>query len=642
MPPLRPGHRTSRTTLVLALLLGLLPACRLQAQCTGSLDLGPDISVCTGSPATLTAPSGYASYLWEDGSTAQSRTVNSAGTYSCTVTAFNAAQDLVVNGNFNAGYSGFTSDYALGTGGTWGPLSNEGTYAVSNSPFSQHSNFIDCNDHTTGSGNMLVVNGAQTPDISIWCQTIAVQPNTDYAFGAWLCSVTSTFPAVLEFNINGVSVGSPLTASFATCNWQQFNAVWNSGASTTATICITNQNTQQSGNDFALDDISFSPMCVYTDDIAVIALPYPQPDLGPDQQLCIGTPLTLDPHWPAADSYAWSNGASSATLAPATSGTYWVDVTESGCTTRDSVDVLFKPLPTVNFGADQERCAGETALLNATNAGATYTWQDGSSAPTFNVTGSGTYDVLVDLNGCTATDTIAFTYHPLPVVSLGADTVICADSPYTIDVTRPGGSYVWDNGSTAATRTIDTRQWYWVDVTESICTTRDSLFVGIRALPVVDLRPDFLLCVGTTATLDAFGPDYTYLWNDGSTDSVLVVDGPGRVSVTVTNSCGSAKDSLIVTQGFCDCPVFVPNSFTPDGDGINDTFLPQFDCPVDLYTLRIYDRWGRVIWSTKDPGLPWDGADGITGVFTWTLEIRTLTVQDNKTREYRGHVVLLR
>ncbi|HEX2616055.1 MAG TPA: hypothetical protein VHL57_00865, partial [Flavobacteriales bacterium] len=333
MPPLPPRiHSLShRSALVIGALTGTLG---LSAQCTGSLDLGPDPSACTGTQVVLHAPPGFVSYAWEDGSSGPDHTVTAPGSFTCTATQFGGTSNLVVNGDFSTGYAGFTSDYTVGTGGAWGPVSLEATYAVTTDPFLAHSNFASCGDHTTGTGQMMVVNGAQTPDLSIWCQTVAVQPNTDYAFSAWIASAVSEDPAILAFNINGSDVGAPLTATYLTCDWQQFYAVWNSGPNTSVTLCLTNQNVAPSGNDFLLDDISFSPLCVYTDVIQVLAIPYPQPDLGTDVSVCTGTPVTLDPHWPTADSYQWNNGVFLPTLTPIQSATYWVDVTEDGCTTR--------------------------------------------------------------------------------------------------------------------------------------------------------------------------------------------------------------------------------------------------------------------------------------------------------------------
>lgn len=623
-----------------------LSADAAQGQCTGDFSLGNDTTLCAGSSLSLNAGAGYQSYLWEDGSTTQTHLADAAGTYTCTVTDFGTTGELVVNGDFSMGTTGFTSDYVPGFGGTYGLLSAAGTYAVSTNPQLTHVNFQSFGDHTTGSGSMLVVNGAQILDQSVWCETVNVTPNTDYAFSAWIASAVASNPAELIFAINGVTIGDPLLAPFATGQWVNFYSVWNSGSNTTATICITNQNALDSGNDFALDDISFAPFCTYSDDIAITWQDYPDPDLGEDIHVCAGTTVLLDATTTGADGYAWQDGSTATTLSPADAGVYWVDVIENGCTARDSVNVVFDVQPTVDLGDAQEHCEGETVALNAFFAGASYLWQDGSTSSTLTASASGTYSVTVSVGNCSASDAVASVFHPLPVVDLGSDTTICADTSLALNVARPGGSYLWENGATTAQRALVESGLYWVEVTENGCSTTDSLDLGQIPLPFVDLGPDFLLCIGTKATLDATGAGYTYAWNTGDTTSELEITEEGLYRVLVTSPCGTFTDSITVSQDRCDCPVFIPNAFTPDADGINEGLRPVFDCAVDKYRFTIFDRWGRELWSSEDPGEAWSGGgktDGTAiGVYAWELEIRPRTVNEHSLRKLFGHVVLLR
>ncbi|MEY5048726.1 MAG: hypothetical protein RLZZ175_2085 [Bacteroidota bacterium] len=164
----------------------------------------------------------------------------------CSITS-----NLVTNGNFSSGNTGFSSSYGYNPGN----LTPEGKYDVLTNPRNDHPNFATCGDHTSGSGNMMVVNGANTAGVTVWCGSVSVNPNSSYTFSTWVASVHPTSPAILQFSINGVNLGSPFTASSTTCTWQQFCETWSSGANTTASICIVNQNTAASGNDFALDDI---------------------------------------------------------------------------------------------------------------------------------------------------------------------------------------------------------------------------------------------------------------------------------------------------------------------------------------------------------------------------------------------------
>src|SRR5262249_30875601 len=148
------------------------------------------------------------------------------------------SDELIANGNFSGGITGFSSSYALTTN-----LYPEGTYYVGSNPNAYHSGFSGCGDHTGSSGNMMIVNGSGNVGVQVWCQTVNVLPNTNYAFSCWVTSVAAGSPAILQFSINGSLLGSPFTAPANVCPWQQFYVIWNSGGNTAANICIVNQNT---------------------------------------------------------------------------------------------------------------------------------------------------------------------------------------------------------------------------------------------------------------------------------------------------------------------------------------------------------------------------------------------------------------
>ena len=296
-------------------------------------NLGPDSTLCNGQSLLLWGPSGALSYQWQNGFDSQAISASETGTYWCTATFPIVGSSLVVNGDFSQGDVDFTTDFVHGTGGTYGLLSLEGTYAVTTNPSLVHNNFVSCADHTGNGGQMLVVNGSPASNADIWCQTVNIAPNTNYAFSAWLMSVTPANPAQMDFLVNGVSLGTPLLASTTTCVWNQFYAVWNSGTATSATICIINQQLAISGNDFALDDIGFSPLCSYTDSVNVTVLPpAPVVEVGDGGEICPGrtaeVQATLNPaDWPLSDlTYNWNTGAQTSGITVSSPGTYVVSV----------------------------------------------------------------------------------------------------------------------------------------------------------------------------------------------------------------------------------------------------------------------------------------------------------------------------
>src|SRR5262245_10269632 len=164
-----------------------------------------------------------------------------------------SSQNLVVNGDFELGNTGFSTDYI------YMPDAIEiaaGAYFIGTNPQDHHPLFSPCGDHTTGTGNMMILNGAVQPNVLVWSQSVAVSPNQTFELTAWVTSVFPASPAHLQFLINNSPVGE-LQLSSTTCQWQLFTANWPSGASTTAVLSIVDLNTDAFGNDFALDDLAF-------------------------------------------------------------------------------------------------------------------------------------------------------------------------------------------------------------------------------------------------------------------------------------------------------------------------------------------------------------------------------------------------
>ena len=163
----------------------------------------------------------------------------------------------VVNGDFSAGNTGFTSAYGYLAPAGQHTLYPESMYTVDTNPNNVHDLWASYGDHTTGAGLMMIINGATKDGEQVWGETgISVAQNTTYYFSTWVASSYPVSPAILDFSINGASVGG-LTASTTTGLWQQFYTTWNSGSNTSVDLGLVNHNTAFSGNDFTLDDIAF-------------------------------------------------------------------------------------------------------------------------------------------------------------------------------------------------------------------------------------------------------------------------------------------------------------------------------------------------------------------------------------------------
>ena len=180
------------------------------------------------------------------------------------------AQNLVINGDFGAGNTGFTSDYIYaGVAGTPSPtthnvntLWDEGTYSVGINPYLFHSSWTSFGDHTTGTGDMLIVNGAESP-VTVWQGTLSspLVVGQTYEFSAWVANLypppvgvgtTPINPAQLQFSVGGSTIGSMYTAPGVGV-WSEFTATFVAGIEP---IAVLDLDTAPNGNDFALDDIS--------------------------------------------------------------------------------------------------------------------------------------------------------------------------------------------------------------------------------------------------------------------------------------------------------------------------------------------------------------------------------------------------
>lgn len=212
-----------------------------------------------------TGPNGYYSQE-QDPVLGPPTTSTMNGTYTVTG-SLPIGANLVINGDFEQGDAGFLSSYKSAT-----DLVPEGLYAIVANPQSVHGSFSTDPDHTAAPGTLqMVINGAIVTNVTVWSQTIAVTPNSNYQFSYWLQSVVGNNPSKLQTFANNQAIGTTFTATTQTGIWTQYFYNWNSGSNTSVTIDIRNQNTVAGGNDFALDDIVFRAVTQVSSSVNVTA-----------------------------------------------------------------------------------------------------------------------------------------------------------------------------------------------------------------------------------------------------------------------------------------------------------------------------------------------------------------------------------
>ncbi|MCB0633051.1 MAG: gliding motility-associated C-terminal domain-containing protein [Saprospiraceae bacterium] len=386
---------------------------------------------------------------------------------------------------------------------------------------------------------------------------------------------------------------------------------------------------------------------VLTDEVEVVFLQQPPViELGTDQILCPDEVTVLDAASPFA-SHLWQDGSTVSSYTVSSENTYAVTVTNACGTTTDAVNIDYVEAVQLDLGPDQVRCQGDILRFNVTNADVeSYQWQDGSDQPIYEITEDGTYSVTITTLCEVVSDTISVTFIQPPTLDLGADTSICIIDHLTLDASIPGSTYQWHNGSTEPTIPVTTSATYAVTVTTACNVLTDAVSIIVIDSITTELGRDTFYCPATPMRLDASaGTLAEYQWSNGATGPMLAVEAPGHYQVTVTNQCQTVEDEIMIAE--CEvCTFYLPNAFSPNGDGMNDVFRTFPNCEVLEFELKVYDRWGTQLYSGTDPTTGWDGQfrglEMDMGVYAWVLKY---TISENgapRSGVLTGDVAILR
>jgi gliding motility-associated-like protein len=225
------------------------------------------------------------------------------------------------------------------------------------------------------------------------------------------------------------------------------------------------------------------------------------------------------------------------------------------------------------------------------------------------------------------------------------DTIICEKSNYQLSLAAPAGSsIIWNDGTNGYTNTITGPNTYIAVANVIGCLHTDSFHVATKPLPVVSLGPDQIICQNISYTAKVSYPGANYLWSNNSTDSFLVIKTSGNYSVEAfLNGC-TYSDDLTMTFVKCDCDTKIPSAFSPNGDGINETFKPDMQCVPGNYKMNIFNRSGQLIYETKNYQDAWDGRYNgkPLPIGTYYYIINYLNVGLQKPEQFSGSITILR
>ena len=382
---------------------------------------------------------------------------------------------------------------------------------------------------------------------------------------------------------------------------------------------------------------------------------------------CIGSSVTLQSS--EAVGNLWSTGSAANSINVTNSGNYSVTFTDANnCTSVASNPVMvtamaLAPTPVITTNGPTTFCENDSLILTCSQA-QTYAWSTGATTPSTTVYTAGTYSVNVTdvCNPAIPFTDIVINVNPSPVASFTAPTLVdCLPSNIEfINTSANAAASLWnfgDGGNSNETNPVYMYQFpglYTISLTvfdTNGCSNTKTIEELIQIYPAAELNytitpqvtnllnSDIVFtnntpnCASQEWDLGIFGTStsavYSYTFEEVGTYYV-------GLSVVTTNGCmEEITDSVIVEDNYV---VFFPTSFTPNGDGLNDVFMP-LGGGIEKFKLEIYNRWGNMIYSTNSMSQPWDGNDHGQDNYIWKVYLKD---NDGVDREMIGSVTLLR
>nr|WP_315147738.1 T9SS type B sorting domain-containing protein [uncultured Flavobacterium sp.] len=445
--------------------------------------------ILSGNSVNLTATGGIAPYTWtaniggNPSSTSNMITVNPTTTttynVSSTINSTLTPSNLITNGDFENFNNGFSSEYGFYT---VNPLGAQIAYGIKSDPSQWYSKFGKYTDHTSGTGNMLVCDGATDGTSVVWSQTVTVNPSTAYNFSFWAQNLINSNYATFKVTVNDIpitisptsatNIGAASDGSTVGGGWTELKGIWNSGGVSLATIKIIDTNTLSAGNDFAIDDIALiaqtpiNKSCLLSASITLTVggtspitsfsytTPICQNEANPLPILATG--FKTGGNFSSTSGLAINSTTGEIDLANSTAGTYVVTYAVNAdatlCTTAGSstYTIVIKPVPTITSTQNNSRCGNGTLLLQAIASSGSVQWYTNATGGSAIATGSTfttpslstttTYYVDAVDNGCSTNSRTAVvaTVNSLPAIPTFTKTEpTCSTPSGTLVITGP-------------------------------------------------------------------------------------------------------------------------------------------------------------------------------------------------------------
>ncbi|MBK9256237.1 MAG: gliding motility-associated C-terminal domain-containing protein [Saprospiraceae bacterium] len=460
-------------------------------------------NICEGGSTVFTALGG-ASYEWSTNETTSDITVNTAGSYTVTVTdasgcTSTGTRTLTINDNPTAAITGAT-EICSGANTTW--IASGGV------------DYEWSNTETNGSITVSIAGD----------YTVTVTDANGCTDSTTLTLSTSDSPTATISGVNNICEGE--SAVFTALGGVDYD--WSNGEAT-ASITVTNTG------DYTVT-VTDATGCTSTGTRTLTINSNPTAAITGATEICTGANTT----WIANGGvdYEWSNNETNSSITISTAGDYTVTVTDAnGCTDSTTLTLSTNDSPTATISGVNNICEGESAVFTALG-GADYDWSNGEKTASITVTNAGDYTVTVtDATGCTSTGTRTLTINNNPIATISGATEICSGANTTW-IASGGTSYVWSNLFTTGSITVSTAGDYTVTVTDANgCTDSTTLTLSTNDSPIATISGSNNICEGGSAVFTALG-GVDYDWSNGETIASITVTNAGDYTVTVTDATG--------------------------------------------------------------------------------------------------------
>lgn len=343
--------------------------------------------------------------------------------------------------------------------------------------------------------------------------------------------------------------------------------------------------------------------CIYVDSVEIKSVLF-IPKLPDSSFVCGGQIIDLNVD--QGDSIEWENGSSLRLRQVSATGVYRVKIYSSSCLFYDSATVVIDSGFLQLNMQDRQVCEPDSALVLVTYHGDSLVWETGENSVQRWISREGKYPLAVYLGACVYRDTFTLNVDEMPAIDLGLPPLLCGKDSALLSSISPGAVHLWSTGTGSSKIYANAPGWYKLTETNGLCMISDSIFVDGFDF---SLGADMQGCDPIPEFIGHFQGDAdTYIWNTGETDPVIPVGPEGGLFVlTVSKSTCVLVDSIYLKQIVNPSHLTIPNVFTPDGDGHNETFRWDVGGEVLAFSVTIYNRYAQEVFHSEDQNFEWNG-----------------------------------